>query len=95
MTYTDYDDYEPAQPRKRAAAPIFYQVVEAKITGRQQTVAVAKDHSIALTGCDGALTVVQAAAARTLLDDALAFVASREGGGPVDALKHRQQGEAA
>lgn len=81
-TYRDYDDYSPAQPRKRVAQPL-------------QAVAVAKDHTITLTGCDGPLTVVQAAAARTLLDDALAFVASREGGGPADALKHMQSGEAA
>lgn len=83
-TYRDYDDYSPALPRKRVAQPLFYLAVDAKITGRLQAVAVAKDHTIALTGCDGPLTVVQAAAARTLLDDALAFVASREGGGPVD-----------
>lgn len=79
-----------AMRSKRIAQPIFYQVVEAKITGRQQTVAVSKDHAIALTGCDGPMTAVQAAAARTLLDDALAFVASREGGGPVEALKTQQ-----
>jgi hypothetical protein len=94
MTYEDYDDYQPAH-RARVAKPIFYQIVDAKISGRQQTVAVSKDHTIALTGCDGPLTPVQAAAARTLLDDALAFVASREGGGPVDALKTNKATEAA
>lgn len=74
---------------------IFYQAVDARITGRLQRVAVSKDHAITLAGCDGALTPVQAAAARTLLDEALAFVASREGGGPIEALQQQQRVEAA
>lgn len=66
----------------KAAKLIFYRVVDQRVTGRLQRVEVYDDNHVKLTGCDGLLTPVQAAAARTLLDEGLAFVAERDGGGP-------------
>lgn len=60
----------------------FYQAVDIKITGRLQRVEVNAAGEITLSGCGGAMTPVQAAAARTLLDEALAFVAGLDGGAP-------------
>jgi hypothetical protein len=67
---------------RRAAAPLFQRTVENTVTGRTHRVTVNRQHDIELAGCDGPMTAVQAAAARTLLDEALAFIAEREGGGP-------------
>jgi hypothetical protein len=65
----------------------FYQAVDIKITGRLQRVEVNADGEIRLSGCDGCMTPVQAAAARTLLDEALAHVASLDGGAPYPERK--------
>lgn len=62
---------------RKLPAPAF--VERTGIAGREQGVIVSPKNELVLIGCDGSLTPVQAATARTLLDQALAFVAEREG----------------
>lgn len=62
---------------RKIPAPAF--VERTAVAGREQGVIVSPKHELVLIGCDGSLTPRQAATARTLLDQALAFVAEREG----------------
>lgn len=62
---------------RKIPAPAF--VERTAINGREQGVIVSPKRDLVLIGCDGPMTPKQAATARTLLDEALAFVAEREG----------------
>ena len=64
---------------RRIPAPAYVRRIGAEITGREQGVIVAPDNALTLIGCEGRLTPQQGAAARTLLDGALEFIAGREG----------------
>jgi hypothetical protein len=64
---------------RRIPSPPYVQRIGAEITGREQGVIVTPRLRLQLTGCDGLMTSKQAAAARTLLDGALEFIAEQEG----------------
>lgn len=64
---------------RRVPSPQYVRRIGSEITGREQGVIVSPDLCLSLIGCDGPLTPKQAAAARTLIDGALAFIAEREG----------------
>lgn len=64
---------------RRLPAPHYVQRIGREVTGREQGVIVSPDNTLTLIGCDGRLTPQQGAAARTLLDGALEFIAGREG----------------
>lgn len=63
---------------RRIPSPAYVERVGAEIAGREMGVIVSPKLEVSLINCDGPLTPVQAAAARTLIDGALEFIAEKE-----------------